>query len=560
LDKSQLRNIIRSGRAIVLDCHAIGKSIPKGDPIGPLFQTDIMNKSVLMKRYQPALATARQDVNVGTVIYFPYDFENPYDGGESVDFNGFGFPRLLRDKISHGADEPELLRRINIDVKTLSLIDSMHSLDPFMFKSKAEQQDVDKYIHPAYFAITSEEWDKIRLPIREKIAKLVTRALGGSIGDSTEEPENKAREQYIELFLMKIWQAKDIEGIEPFVNAMQISPDRAPELFFAWKAVCYYQVRFDELAEDLKTFFQWIGNNELCFPANALGVSQNEQDQIIDRRDRLRVKMRDGHITANQVIKNYESSYNQFINADKPKPFMEFLGSSENSYLNLASHVSVATHSNNLWKWYMAQYGAQLRHQQFLELFNGLRMLYGVTDTHDVSAAAQEQPIMARPQIVINGEGARLKRDNKKAEDPVANMRVLLVEDTPPMAELIRSMLAGINVRNVKTVPNGKIALDEFLKHRNKYDIIVSDWVMPLMTGIELLHEVRALDRGFPFMMLTVRAEEDEIQDARDANVTAYLTKPFKARSFQANMSTMFDNILAKTTTGDDGEASFIDL
>ncbi len=64
MDRSQLRNMIDSGRAIALDCHAIGKSIPDDDPIRNLFQTRIMNHSVLMKRYEPALRTARQLVTL----------------------------------------------------------------------------------------------------------------------------------------------------------------------------------------------------------------------------------------------------------------------------------------------------------------------------------------------------------------------------------------------------------------------------------------------------------------------------------------------------------------
>ena len=146
--------MIESGRAIALDCYAIGKSIPADDPIGQLFQTDLLNKSVLIKRYEPAQATARQDVLVDTLVYFPYDFENPYDGGESINFTGFGFPGLLLNKLSHGAESPELVEQVNQDVEVLSLIDSMHSLDPFMFKSKAEQQEKDKGIHPDYFAIS----------------------------------------------------------------------------------------------------------------------------------------------------------------------------------------------------------------------------------------------------------------------------------------------------------------------------------------------------------------------------------------------------------------------
>ena len=57
---------------------------------------------------------------------------------------------------------------------------------------------------------------------------------------------------------------------------------------------------------------------------------------------------------------------------------MGFLESSENSYLSLASHVSIATHSVNLWKWYIEQFGPELRYAQFRELFDGLTSFYGV--------------------------------------------------------------------------------------------------------------------------------------------------------------------------------------
>ncbi len=375
MDRSQLRNMIESGRAIALDCYAIGRSIADDDPIGRLFRNDILNKSVLLKRYEKALPTARQSMIVNTVVYFPYDFDNAYDGGESLNFNDGGFHNALAFKIANGNPTKELTERIGEDMKLLNLFASMHSLDPFLFKSRAEQADMDAGIHPDYFAISNDEWDKIRLPIREKIAKLVSKALGDTGGGTA---ANLAREQYIERFLTKIWQAKDVEGIEPFVKAMQIPPEKAPEVFFAWKAVCYYQVRFSELLDQLKTMFQWVGHNQLCFPLDFVSLSPEEQQQIKARREVLREKMREGYIAANQVIAEYERSYNQFVHEDRPQMFMSFLGNSENSYLGLAAHVSIATHSVNLWKWYVEQYGAEMRHVQFIELFDGLKSLYGV--------------------------------------------------------------------------------------------------------------------------------------------------------------------------------------
>ena len=375
--RSQLRNMIESGRDVALDCHAISKSIGKDDPIGKMFKNDILNKSVILKRYESALPTAPQSMTVNTLVYFPYDFNNAYEGGESLNFSDGGFHGALAFKISKGDPSKELIERIGEDMKLLNLLSSMHSLDPFLFKSRAEQADMDAGIHPDYFAISNDEWDKIRLPIREKISKLVTKALGDPSGNTA---DNLAREEYVERFLNKIWQAKDVEGIEPFVKAMQIPPEKAPEVFFAWKAVCYYQVRFSDLQEQLKALFQWVGHNQLCYPINHISLTPDEQRKIKDRRASLREKMREGYIAANKVINEYEHSYVQFVEHDKPQMFMNFLGNSENSYLGLASHVSVATHSVNLWTWYVEQHSQVMRNEQFSELFDGLLMLYGVED------------------------------------------------------------------------------------------------------------------------------------------------------------------------------------
>jgi hypothetical protein len=366
--------MIDSGRAIALDCYGISKSIPADDPVGMLFKTRIMNNSVLMKRYEPALKTARQPVIVTTVVYFPYDFNNPYEGGESLDFSDAGFYSDLAFKISKGHSTADLEEQIGSDMEVLNLVNSMHSLDPFLFKSKAEQRESGDDIHDAYFAISAKEWDKIRLPIREKIQKLVVKALGAP----SEGDDNNARDQYVERFLMKIWEAKDVKGIEPFVEAMQIAPERAPEIFFAWKAVCYYQVRFADLLEALKTMFQWAGHNQLCFPVDHVNLSDREIKTIEEKRSALRQKMRDGYVNAHKVLSAYEHSYNEFVANDRPQTFMSFLENAENSYLLLANHVSVATHSINLWKWYVEQYGPEMRNAQFNELFEGLNMLYGV--------------------------------------------------------------------------------------------------------------------------------------------------------------------------------------
>ncbi|MDD9903340.1 MAG: hypothetical protein OXT06_07220 [Rhodospirillaceae bacterium] len=369
--RSQLRNIIDSGRSIAIDCYAIGRTIDTKDKIGRLFKTDVMNKTVVFKRFQSG-GSKRKDgpISIDTTVYFPYDFDKVYDGGESVALGEPTFQKTLALKISNGAASKEMMKRIAQDLRILHLFGSMHSLDPFIFRSKAEQIGIDKVIHPAYFAISATEWQAIREPIREKISRLVSKALGGAGGS--------AQDTHVERFLTKIWEAKDIDGIEPFIKAMQIDAERAPEIFFAWKAVCYYQVRYGELLEDLKTLFKWVGDNNLCFPSDFVTLRYEEKRHLERMRELLRNRMRESYVEANKVLNEYEQSYNLFVHEGQPQGFMSFLQNSDASYLSLASNVSVATHSINLWKWYVEHYGQSMPNENFSELFDGLNNLFGV--------------------------------------------------------------------------------------------------------------------------------------------------------------------------------------
>lgn len=324
--RSQLRNIIDSGRAIAIDCYAIGKTIDNEDPVGRLFKTDVMNKTVVFKRFLGDDKPKDGAVAIDTTVYFPYDFDKVYDGGESISMQDEGFQKTLAMKISHGTASKDMMKRIAQDLQILNLFQTLHSLDPFIFRSKAEQAGIDESIHPAYFAMSASEWEAIREPIREKIARLVSRALGSV--------EGKSQDKQIERFLAKIWEAKDIDGIEPFIRAMQIEPERAPETFFAWKAVCYYQVRFRDLLPDLKTLFGWVGNNHLCFPSDHVALRFDDKRRIKNLRESLREKMRDNYLEANKVLGAYEDSYNQFVHEGQPQGFMSFLQNSDESYLS----------------------------------------------------------------------------------------------------------------------------------------------------------------------------------------------------------------------------------
>ncbi|MBK6677372.1 MAG: diguanylate cyclase [Rhodocyclaceae bacterium] len=115
-------------------------------------------------------------------------------------------------------------------------------------------------------------------------------------------------------------------------------------------------------------------------------------------------------------------------------------------------------------------------------------------------------------------------------------MRVLLVEDEPASRMLMEKVLADIVGPNVHSANNGSEALALALEIMPQ--IVITDWLMPVMDGVEFCKALRATDWGQSMyvIMLTGVDAEDEVTRAFEAGVDDYVTKPLKVRSLRARM------------------------
>jgi two-component system, chemotaxis family, chemotaxis protein CheY len=106
-------------------------------------------------------------------------------------------------------------------------------------------------------------------------------------------------------------------------------------------------------------------------------------------------------------------------------------------------------------------------------------------------------------------------------------MKVLVVDDFATMRKIIKNVLKQINIENVLEAENGKHALT-VLKN-DTVDLIISDWIMPEMTGIEFLKACKADEtiKKIPFIMVTAEAQKDNIMEAIKSGVDNYIVKPF---------------------------------
>lgn len=105
----------------------------------------------------------------------------------------------------------------------------------------------------------------------------------------------------------------------------------------------------------------------------------------------------------------------------------------------------------------------------------------------------------------------------------------LVVDDMEGMRRILTNILHHIGMRNILTASNGMEAWQILQTH--KVDVLILDWNMPAMSGLELLVKLRASKRfaDLPVMMMTSESERYQVQTAIEAGVSAYLVKPFTA-------------------------------
>lgn len=123
---------------------------------------------------------------------------------------------------------------------------------------------------------------------------------------------------------------------------------------------------------------------------------------------------------------------------------------------------------------------------------------------------------------------------------PDTNIKVLVVDDFATMRRIVKNILTQLGYKNVIEADDGSTAL-EIIK-KEKIDLIISDWNMPKMTGLDFLKAVRANAEtsAIPFIMVTAEAQQDNIIMAVKAKVSQYIVKPFTAETLSEKITKVF--------------------
>ena len=109
------------------------------------------------------------------------------------------------------------------------------------------------------------------------------------------------------------------------------------------------------------------------------------------------------------------------------------------------------------------------------------------------------------------------------------SIKVLVVDDFATMRKIEKNILGQLGIKNVDEADDGTTALPKV--QQNSYDLILLDWNMPQMSGLELLKAIRSdpNTKDVPIVMVTAEALKDNIVAAAQAGVNDYIVKPFTA-------------------------------
>ena len=117
------------------------------------------------------------------------------------------------------------------------------------------------------------------------------------------------------------------------------------------------------------------------------------------------------------------------------------------------------------------------------------------------------------------------------------DLKILIVDDSPTMRRILVNTVVKAGYPNVIEAEDGKDALAKLMA--GQYDLLMTDWNMPNMNGLELTEAVRADNslKSIPILMITTRNMKEDIVTAIKTGVNGYIVKPFDAKTLNAKIS-----------------------
>lgn len=272
--------------------------------------------------------------DIATVVYVPYDADNIADGGASFELGGRGRIQALFD--STGFDARSDSDGVRRDLRLLDLIEDLPSLDPFLLKDRVALEG--EAVPDAYFTISDEEFADIKRYILTKFRPITERVVDPASRDAAEVSEH---------FIMKLWEAKDLDYLKPITEAFRVDPAQAGEIYYSWKGVTYYEYQYKRGQKQLLGFADWMHGKAVPSTFVKAAVREELAEAARDVAAAFARHLRN----SSEILRIYNQGYEDlFVRGGDARPFIEFLRDSSTLFWDIAASISALNHGVAVWR------------------------------------------------------------------------------------------------------------------------------------------------------------------------------------------------------------------
>ena len=337
LAADQLRRKLSAGSSRVFDCERLhlGALRAGATPDQFMFHKPDLNRVIYIKEPFTDDAMAEEASRpVGTKLYLSYNEKDAYEGGRSIFVND----KTLRTALHFhaGIPEDETSEAISRDLALLRAFEELPSLDPFLLKDRLQADGLK--VHDAYLEISETEFVEIRDFVMNRFRPMVEMAF--------QDKDQADTLTHLRTLVEKLWEAKDMDGLAPILEAMQLQAEEAPAIFYAWKGVIYYDFLRSKQRERWKDYAQFLGKDTI--PTDVVPKENREDLEALVTMARSMFKQR--WMRIEKILSDYNNAYDAlFKDQASPAPFIDFLRASPSLFFSLGDCISSIDHAIEVW-------------------------------------------------------------------------------------------------------------------------------------------------------------------------------------------------------------------
>jgi two-component system, chemotaxis family, chemotaxis protein CheY len=125
---------------------------------------------------------------------------------------------------------------------------------------------------------------------------------------------------------------------------------------------------------------------------------------------------------------------------------------------------------------------------------------------------------------------------------PLDQLRVMVVDDNEAARNLLIMVFEHLGVKTIFAAKDGLEAQNYLANMSGSVDLIVCDWNMPLMSGLDLLRQIRWGYPAMPFIMVTANSDLESARTAKDSGATDFIAKPVTAKAVEERVRRLFEH------------------